>query len=200
MLWSGLRSLHQRRATPCLLERVASDQSPQRACGTCPVCADPLGSAFGRWGDEATSQSGGGSSAPLRARAPAVAARRVSDIRLHAPVQRPLGRLQPPLCDGGQGLPHGLRGGVSDLHRGLPVTRSDSRMRASDQEPGWLAPGIARFTPEGVDPTALPRSLALERPWPARGPAPATWSIAPTFAQGSGFWQATIEAGDGTSL
>jgi alpha-glucosidase len=80
------------------------------------------------------------------------------------------------------------------------MTASDSRTHASHQEPGLLAPGIARFTPDEVDPASLPRSLAFERPWPRCGPVPADWAVVPTFTQVSGAWQALIDPGDGTSF
>ena len=98
--------------------------------------------------------------------------------------------------DEGQGLRHGLRGGGAELQWRLPVTEGDSRTRASHQEPGLLAPGIARFTPAGVDLASLPPSLALERPWPALGPLPSGWGVAPAFMHLSGSWQAAIEVGE----
>ena len=77
------------------------------------------------------------------------------------------------------------------------MTGSDSGTQASHQEPGLLAPGIARFTPDGIDPASLPRSLAFERPWLPCGPVPAEWTMAPSFTQVSGDWLALIEPGDG---
>jgi len=73
-------------------------------------------------------------------------------------------------------------------------------MPVTPQAPGLLADGIARFTPAEIDPAALPRSFALDRPWLPLGPVPPAWTSAPQFRHLDGRWVASWRIGPGTSL
>jgi alpha-glucosidase len=72
-------------------------------------------------------------------------------------------------------------------------------MSSSNQEPGLLAVGIARFVPDGVDPNSLPPSFALSQPRPAIGPVPPEWRSVPRFDRSTD-WEASLAIDERTSL
>lgn len=73
-------------------------------------------------------------------------------------------------------------------------------MASSFQDPGLVADGVARFVPDNVDPSSLPRSFALLEPLPAIGPVPSGWSVVPELQRCSDTYSATIGIAAGTSL
>lgn len=60
--------------------------------------------------------------------------------------------------------------------------------------------GVARFVPPQVDPSTLPRSLALIEPVAAGGPVEDGWRVVPRFQACSGGFAAKVAIDAGTSL
>lgn len=58
---------------------------------------------------------------------------------------------------------------------------------------GLVSEGVALFVPEGLDPSALPASLALVAPPRIAAPLPAGWTLRPVFAGSATRFQARIE-------
>ena len=68
------------------------------------------------------------------------------------------------------------------------------------QAQGLIGEGMARFTPTDVACDAIPESMALLEPRPARGGIPADWEPQPTFTTSGATHRATIAIEEGTSL
>lgn len=64
---------------------------------------------------------------------------------------------------------------------------------AAQPQAELIAPGVVRFTDDGVEPGDLRPSLALLRPYPGLGPAPADFPLAPNFFE-------TEEGQEGVSI
>ncbi|MBW2211634.1 MAG: hypothetical protein JRG67_11420, partial [Deltaproteobacteria bacterium] len=73
-------------------------------------------------------------------------------------------------------------------------------VRASHQDPGLIADGVARFVPPDVDPSTLPPSFALVEPLPALGAVPDSWRTVPQFDRTVDGLVAIIPIDAGTSL
>jgi alpha-glucosidase len=68
------------------------------------------------------------------------------------------------------------------------------------QTAGLIGEQIALFLPEGLDPAALPASLALLRPPAINAALPAAWSLRPTFSAAAGRFTAHLEVGKEVDL
>ena len=73
------------------------------------------------------------------------------------------------------------------------------RVQSSNQDPGLLSEGVARFVPIGVAAASLPRSFALERPRHPVGTI-GDWPTEPEFTRQGEAWAASWRIEPGTSL